>query len=125
MLLDGDDPNRRSCGSFFLNPIVTAAALRRIEARARFDSAMPRWPMPDGRVKLSAAWLIQAAGFVRGQREGAVGLSSRHTLAIVCHDGARAADVIAFARQVRARVEERFDLRLQPEPVIWGLPNLD
>ena len=81
--------------------------------------------MPDGRVKLSAAWLIQASGFERGHREGAVGLSSRHTLAIVCHDGARAADVIAFARRVRARVEERFELRLQPEPAFWGLPDLD
>jgi UDP-N-acetylmuramate dehydrogenase len=124
MVLDGADPNRRSCGSFFLNPIVTGAELQRIEDRGRFDPAMPRWPMPDGRVKLSAAWLIQAAGFVPGQREGAVGLSSRHTLAIVCHDGARAADVIAFARRVRARVEERFELRLQPEPVIWAPSGL-
>ena len=125
MVLDADDPNRRSCGSFFLNPIVSGAELRRIEERARVDPAMPGWPMPDGRVKLSAAWLIQAAGFERGQREGPVGLSSRHTLAIVCHDGARAADVVAFARRLRARVEERFGVRLHPEPVFWGPLDLD
>ena len=58
-----------------------------VTARAG-DPTMPRWPQPDGRVKLSAAWLIEHAGFTRGEREGAVGLSTRHTLAIVAHDGA-------------------------------------
>ena len=125
MVLDGDDPNHRSCGSFFLNPIVTSAELQRIEERARFDPAMPRWPVPDGRVKLSAAWLIQAVGFERGHREGSVGLSSRHTLAVVCYDGARAADVVALARRVRERVEEQFGVRLEPEPVFWGPLDLD
>ncbi len=120
MVLDPGDPNHRSCGSFFVNPIVTAAVLRRIEERAGRDSTIPRWPEPDGRVKLSAAWLIERAGFERGQTDGPVGLSSRHSLAIVCHEGARASDVAAFARRVRARVEERFGVRLTPEPVFWG-----
>ena len=79
MVLDAGDPNARSCGSFFLNPIVDAAALAAIDARAA-GLAMPRWPQPDGRVKLSAAWLIERAGFTRGQAEGPVGLSTRHTL---------------------------------------------
>src|SRR5882724_9514745 len=108
MVLEPDDPNRRSCGSFFLNPIVAAAELARIEERAGSDSSLPRWPERDGRVKLSAAWLIERAGFERGQTDGPVGLSSRHTLAIVCHDGARARDVVGFGRRLRARVEERF-----------------
>ena len=86
---------------------------------------MPRWPEPDGRVKLSAAWLIERAGFRRGERAGPVGLSTRHTLAIVCHDGARAGDVAAFARRVRAGVAERFGVRLAPEPVFWGSLSLD
>jgi UDP-N-acetylmuramate dehydrogenase len=120
MVLAAEDENRRSCGSFFVNPIVTGAELLRVEARARVDPPMPRWPEPDGRVKLSAAWLVQHAGFERGHRDGPVGLSSRHTLAIVSHDGARATDVVAFAQQVRERVRERFGLLLHPEPVFWG-----
>ena len=80
------------------------------------DPAMPRWPQPDGRVKLSAAWLIERAGFARGARAGAVGLSTQHTLAIVAHEGARAADVIAFARGVQDAVDARFGVRLTPSP---------
>ena len=120
VLDDPGDPNRRSCGSFFLNPIVDAAQADRVTARAA-DPGMPRWPQADGRVKLSAAWLIERAGFARGERAGAVGLSSRHTLAIVAHDGARTADVLAFARRVQDQVEQRFGVRLAPEPVIWGV----
>jgi UDP-N-acetylmuramate dehydrogenase len=124
MVLDPGDPNARSCGSFFLNPIVDTAALAAIDARAA-GLAMPRWLQPDGRVKLSAAWLIERAGFTRGQADGPVGLSTRHTLAIVCHDGAHARDVAAFARRVRAGVEERFGVRLQPEPIFWGTIGID
>jgi UDP-N-acetylmuramate dehydrogenase len=86
---------------------------------------MPRWAQPDGRVKLSAAWLIEHAGFARGTSAGPVGLSTRHTLAIVCHEGARARDVIAFARRIRDAVATRFDVRLVPEPIFWGRLNLD
>jgi len=124
MVLDPGDSNARSCGSFFLNPIVDTAALAAIDARAA-GLAMPRWPQADGRVKLSAAWLIERAGFSRGQSEGPVGLSTRHTLAIVCHDGARARDVAAFAGRVRAGVEARFGVRLQPEPIFWGAIGID
>ena len=119
MVLDPHDPNRRSCGSFFLNPIVDAAALARVE-RAVGESSMPRWPEAGGRVKLSAAWLIERAGFRRGEGPGPVALSTRHSLAIVCREGARASDVAAFAREIKARVEERFGVRLEPEPVLWG-----
>ena len=124
MVLEPGDPNARSCGSFFLNPIVNASTLSTVDARA-VGLSMPRWPQPDGRVKLSAAWLIERAGFTRGQTEGLVGLSTRHTLAIVCHDGARARDVAAFARGVRAGVEARFGVRLHPEPIFWGTLSLD
>ncbi len=120
MVLDSpDDPNRRSCGSFFTNPIVSAAQAAEVAARA-VDPAIPRWPEPDGRVKLSAAWLIERAGFKRGHAEGPVGLSTRHSLAVVAHEGARARDVVAFARRLQAAVEERFGIRLRPEPVFWG-----
>jgi UDP-N-acetylmuramate dehydrogenase len=121
MVLDAADPNSRSCGSFFLNPIVPADRLPAIEARVG-DPGMPRWVQPDGGIKLSAAWLIERAGFARGHREGPVGLSTRHSLAIVCHDGAGAGDVVAFATQIGNRVEDRFGVRLVPEPALWPRP---
>ena len=118
MVLDPGDPNRRSCGSFFTNPIVSAAAAARVGAAAG-DAAVPRWPQADGRVKLSAAWLIERAGFARGMRDGPVGLSTNHALAIVAHEGAAAADVVAFARRLATAVEGRFGVRLTWEPVLW------
>ncbi len=121
MVLDPVDPNRRSCGSFFTNPIVSAGEAARVQA-ALPDAAMPQWPQPDGRIKLSAAWLIERAGFARGLRRGPVGLSTRHTLAVVAHDGARAADIVAFARHLQDVVAARFGVRLTPEPVFWDVP---
>jgi UDP-N-acetylmuramate dehydrogenase len=118
VLDDPGDPNRRSCGSFFTNPIVTTAELAEIDRRVD-DRTMPRWPQPDGRVKLSAAWLIERAGFTRGHRDGAVGLSTRHALAIVCHEGAHARDVLDFARRLQAAVADRCGARLALEPVVW------
>ena len=118
VLDDPRDPNRRSCGSFFTNPIVTTAELAEIDRRVG-ERAMPRWPQPDGRVKLSAAWLIERAGFTRGHRHGVVGLSTRHALAIVCHEGARARDVLDFARHLQAAVADRCGARLSLEPVVW------
>ena len=120
VLDDPGDPNRRSCGSFFLNPIVEPAQAETVTARSG-DPAMPRWPQADGRVKLSAAWLIERAGFARGERQGPVGLSTRHTLALVAHPGARTRDVLALARRVEDTVEARFGVRLTREPVLWGL----
>ena len=122
MVLDRNDENGRSCGSFFLNPVIAADALADVEARAN-DPAMPRWPERDGRVKLSAAWLIERAGFRRGHSAGAVGLSTRHALAIVARDGATAADVVALARQIQATVDARFGVRLTPEPEFWALSS--
>ena len=124
MVLDPGDPNSRSCGSFFLNPIVDTETLSRVE-RAAGDLAMPRWPERDGRVKLSAAWLIERAGFARGVSRGAVGLSTRHSLAIVCREGARAAEIATFAGEIRAAVQARFGVRLVPEPVLWGGLSLE
>jgi UDP-N-acetylmuramate dehydrogenase len=118
MVLDDGDPDTRSVGSFFTNPVVDAAAAERVSARA--GAAAPRFPQADGRVKVPAAWLIERAGFTKGMREGAVGLSSRHTLAIVTRDGATAADVIRFAARVARHVEGEFGVRLRPEPVFLG-----
>ena len=124
MVLDPDDPNRRSAGSFFLNPVVPAAAADAVAARVKaagIDPArMPRYAQPDGTQKLSAAWLIDNAGLKKGHGEGPVGLSTRHTLALVNRGGARAADIVGFAGHVRAVVAERFGVALHPEPVFVG-----
>jgi UDP-N-acetylmuramate dehydrogenase len=87
---------------------------------------MPRWPEPGGaRVKLAAAWLVERAGFARGHADGPAGISTRHTLAIVAHEGARAADVVRVARRVRDGVLARFGVRLVPEPVFWGFARAE
>ncbi len=123
MVLDPEDPNARSVGSFFTNPIVPAAVADELETVLRRDGILregehpPRFPAGDGRVKLSAAWLIERAGLARGYQRGNVGLSSRHTLAIVNRGGAAASEVVALAREVRERVHDRFGVTLVPEPV--------
>ena len=123
MLLDARDENRRSCGSFFVNPVVSAADLERVRSRAGVDP--PSYEQADGRVKLSAAWLIERSALSRGHRAGNVGLSTRHALALVCHDGASANELVAFARGVQARVAEHFGVTLLPEPTLWGFSTLE
>ena len=123
MLLDARDADSRSCGSFFTNPILTPEDFAAFSARAAAEGPSPSFPQRDGRVKLSAGWLIEHAGFARGTRVGSVGLSTRHALALVAHDGARAADVVAFAQQVQRGVQDRFGVQLEPEPVFWGFPG--
>lgn len=126
MVLDPDDPNRRSAGSFFTNAVVdeaTASAVVETAVREGIVSApegVPRFPAADGRVKIPAAWLIEASGLRKGRRQGAVGISSRHALALVHHGGGSTAELLAFARMVRDRVQERFGVELRPEPVLAG-----
>ncbi len=123
MVLDDGDPNRRSCGSFFVNALVHPEDVARIAAVA--GAPPPAFPQPDGRLKVPSAWLIERAGLPRGTRLGPVGLSSRHTLALVAHDGAAARDVLRFAHHVRQRVLERFGVRLVPEPDFWGFDETE
>ncbi len=125
MVFDPADPNARSCGSFFVNPVVSPAAAAAIADRCPPGSAaMPSYALPDGRVKLAAAWLIEQAGLARGTRDGNVGLSAHHTLAIVAHPGATAREVVRFAWRVRGAVRDRFGIELVPEPVAWGFTRL-
>jgi len=123
MVLDANDANCRSCGSFFVNPLLGPAQFSAFVARAASEENIPQYPQADGRVKLSAGWLIEHAGFPRGTRDGAVGLSTKHALALVAHEGARAADVARLAARVQLGVLERFGVQLEPEPVFWGLPS--
>ena len=107
MVLDPGDPDSRSAGSFFTNPIVPSE---------KAVEGCPSWPAGDGAVKLSAAWLVQSAGFGRGTRQGHVGTSSRHSLALTTEPGATAAELIAYADRVIEAVRERFGVTLVPEP---------
>jgi UDP-N-acetylmuramate dehydrogenase len=118
MLLDVADPNGRSCGSFFLNPVVSAECAARVRALSPSVS-VPSYPQADGRVKLAAGWLIEQSGFSKGLREGNVGLSSKHALAIVAHPGATASEVMALCQRIQVGVRSRFQIELVPEPNFW------
>lgn len=118
MVIDPADPDTRSVGSFFMNPIVSVADHERISSVTGVPA--PAFPMPDGRVKIPAAWLIERAGFRRGQSAGCVGISSKHTLALVNRGGARARDVLRLASAIKSRVADRFGIWLRPEPVFLG-----
>lgn len=118
MLLDRSAENGRSCGSFFMNPVVTPEQAQAVQRRFA-DETLPRYPQADGLVKLPAAWLIERSGFAKGYRRGRVGISSRHSLALVCHAGATTQDLLELAALVRATVLARSGVELTPEPVIW------
>lgn len=123
MLLVPGDEDCRSAGSFFKNPLVSVDEATRIQALARArvpGNAMPQYPAEAGQVKLSAAWLVEQAGFHKGYKRGAVGISRKHSLAIVNRGGATAREIIALKREIQQKVFEIWGVRLQPEPVFLG-----
>jgi UDP-N-acetylmuramate dehydrogenase len=122
MVLDPSDPDSRSAGSFFVNPVVTAAELANVEAEAeeRGLGRVPRFPASDGLVKIPAAWLIESSGFTKGYSRGRAAISSRHALALVNRGGASAGEILDLGREIRDRVRERFHIALRPEPVFVG-----
>lgn len=126
MVVDSTDPNHRSVGSFFMNPVLSPAAAEELFARAvsqgitpRPDD-VPRFPGPDGGTKLSAAWLIGHAGVAPGFRLGAVGVSTNHVLALVHHGGGSTGELLVLAAHVRDAVRELFEVSLEPEPAFIG-----
>lgn len=124
MLLVEDEPDCRSAGSFFKNPVVTEELAAGIYSAAGKES--PRFPAgagPEfaGKVKLPAAWLIEQAGFQRGYRRGRAAISSRHTLALVNLGGATAEEILGLAAEIGESVEAKFGVRLEMEPVLLGI----
>ncbi len=118
MLLMTGDADCRSAGSFFKNPVVPASVVDSLAQDLGVDKqSIPAYPAPQGEVKLSAAWLIERAGFAKGYALGNAGISSRHTLALINRGGASASEVTALRDQVIAAVASRFAVRLEPEPV--------
>ena len=114
MVLDADDHDTWSAGSFFTNPVLPASEAEALPADA------PRWVQPDGSVKTSAAWLIEKAGFSRGHGSGRVSLSTKHTLALTNRGGATTEELLALAREIRDGVQSAFGVTLVPEPVLVG-----
>jgi len=111
MVLDPDDPDTRSVGSFFTNPVVEHA-----------PAGAPAWPQPGGGVKTSAAWLIEHSGIHKGFAlpGSRIGVSSKHTLALTNRGGGTTEELLALARHIADRVRGRFGVGLRPEPVLWG-----
>jgi UDP-N-acetylmuramate dehydrogenase len=121
MFIVPGDEDARSAGSFFKNPIVPQDFFEELSARMHSRGLqLPSYPASDGFRKLSAAWLVEQAGFVKGHTHGAAGISRRHALAIVNRGGARAAEIVGLKDEIQARVLNEFGVELQPEPVFVG-----
>jgi UDP-N-acetylmuramate dehydrogenase len=121
MLISSDDPDSRSAGSFFKNPIVAQAEYERLLALPICkEQKPPSFPAPAGSVKISAAWLVERSGFQKGFSDDRVGISRKHSLAIVNRGDATAEDVVRLKNKVQDGVFNAFGVRLQPEPVFVG-----
>jgi UDP-N-acetylmuramate dehydrogenase len=115
MLLNPSDQDSWSAGSFFTNPIVST------EIASALPQGAPKWPTADGRVKTSAAWLIEHSGIDKGQSHGGARISTKHVLALTNSGNATAEELIQLAREVRASVQEKFGITLEPEVNLVGL----
>ncbi len=119
-LVDAHDPDTWSVGSFFANPVVSAAELARFESRLAAGSGYPSWPTAEG-TKLSAAWLVRGAGIGLGYGNERVRVSQRHPLALVHHGGGSTAELIALARGIRDAVSDRYGVALAVQPRLVGV----
>jgi UDP-N-acetylmuramate dehydrogenase len=121
MVIDPSDPDTRSVGSFFMNPVVDANRHAGLVSAA--GGPVPGFVLHQDQIKVPAAWLIEQSGFSRGYRSGTVGLSSKHPLAIVNRGAATARDVVALAGLIKRRVVDRFGIWLRAEPAFVGFEN--
>jgi UDP-N-acetylmuramate dehydrogenase len=118
MLIVEGEPDSRSAGSFFKNPIVPRESLGRIAQSLNIEAeTIPHWPAEEDRIKLPAAWLLERAGFIKGYAMGNAGISSRHTLALINRGQATAAEIMALRDAIQQKVEGLFGIRLEQEPV--------
>jgi UDP-N-acetylmuramate dehydrogenase len=127
MLVDPQDPESVSAGSFFVNPVVDADTFARIEDTAAREGlltpgqSVPRFELGSGAFKVPAAWLIERSGFAKGYRMGRAAVSHKHALALVNHGGT-AKELLALAAAITDRVRERFGVLLHPEPIVVRPP---
>ena len=115
MLIDAGDVNSNSAGSFFVNPILNKEIADKLPADA------PRWPQTDGRVKTSAAWLMEHAGVSKGEKLAGAQISNKHVLALTNSGDATAGDIVELAKMARAKVFEKFGVKLEAEVQLVGL----
>lgn len=119
MVIDPDDPNSRSAGSFFKNPVVDVRVFEKIGSEF---ADLPSFPFGE-KIKIPAAWLIENSGFHKGFRRGRAGISANHSLALINLGGATAAEMIDLKNLIQNGVEEKFGIALVPEPVFIGFPQ--
>jgi UDP-N-acetylmuramate dehydrogenase len=121
MLLVAGDPDERSAGSFFKNPILSQGQHEELSQRARERGlSLPSYPALETHKKISAAWLVEHSGFNKGYGAGRAAISSKHALAIVNRGGATGADILWLKNEIQQRVQEIWGVRLEPEPVMVG-----
>jgi UDP-N-acetylmuramate dehydrogenase len=121
MLLTPGDPDARSAGSFFKNPVLTENEFDSLKRKAAARGLqIPNYPALAARRKVSAAWLVEQSGFSKGFGNGHVGISRKHALAIVNRGGATSAEVIQLKNEIQARVQQQWEIQLEPEPVLLG-----
>jgi UDP-N-acetylmuramate dehydrogenase len=115
MLIDSNDSNSISCGSFFTNSIISTTDFENNEALQNSD--IPNFPEKDNHVKLSAGWLIEHAGFQKGMKKGNVGISDNHALALV-NRGGTTQELLDFAHHIQETVHQKFNINLELEPIV-------
>lgn len=126
MMIIRGNPDCQSAGSFFKNPVIATEDLVHLKSAVKAQTLgseyehVPHFPAGENRWKVPAAWLIEHSGFQRGYRRDRVGISSKHTLAIINHGGATAREVLSLAVEIQERVCEKFGIWLQPEPIFVG-----
>lgn len=118
MVIDPTDPNSRSAGSFFKNPIVSSSIVNSMAEQLALE--IPKFPAGDGSVKIPAAWLIEQAGFKKGFALGNAGISANHSLAVINRGSATSAEIVALKDLIQATVLEKFGIELHPEPIFVG-----
>lgn len=129
MVIDPNDPDTRSAGSFFKNPLISPEQFAALETTVcgtgfvKADEKIPRYTAEGGQVKIPAAWLIERAGFAKGYTRGRVGLSNKHTLALVNRGDAHTSEVVELMQEIQGRVQERFGVWLTPEPEFVGFED--
>jgi UDP-N-acetylmuramate dehydrogenase len=121
MLITAGDPDSCSAGSFFKNPVLTAAQFDELTRRAQERNLqVPSYPALSQQRKISAAWLVENSGFAKGYAKGQAGISSKHALALINRGDANASDILALKDEIQQRVVQVWGIELEPEPVLLG-----